>query len=506
MQNINFNLIEPLSFKQLFLDDHSIERIKGLNRVLKRPTKQGYIIQPNRSKGQTLVQSNNKPIWNPDINKWELWYLGFYNTPFQGPNDINWGEYHYATSKDGIEWEYPNVGLYELNNSYNNNIAYHSKLDFLKRRGQKNPVNIAERRLQHILRNDNDQDVNKLYKALFSNSDTFRRYPAFSPDGFHWTFPNVDGIYSEDTSSLMFDNLKSQFVATVKRRTEWGRSVWISISNDFIKWTSPKLILHTDEIDKINRQERINFVLQNKEYLAPPKIDMDIDYIAQAYLMPIMNYENLYIGFPLIFNPAGPDLPQMNHCGLNQTELAVSRNLIDWERVANRSIFLGIEPWDGISYDTTQVSVCGSPIIRNNEIWIYYQGARFRGASEIYPDKFHEYFNDFGALGLATLRLDGFVSLYAKDAGELITKPFNVSNNILKINVDSILGNIKVAIIDAKTFDVLPKFSFDDCDDINKDNINLEVSWNGSTNIDYHKPIRIVFKLQNAEIYSFWIE
>ena len=65
--DVNYSLIDPLSFKQLFLDDYSFQTITGLKKVIKRPSKQGYIIKPDRSKGQTLVQSNNKPIWNPDI-------------------------------------------------------------------------------------------------------------------------------------------------------------------------------------------------------------------------------------------------------------------------------------------------------------------------------------------------------------------------------------------------------------------------------------------------------
>ena len=196
----------------------------------------------------------------------------------------------------------------------------------------------------------------------------------------------------------------------------------------------------------------------------------------------------------------------MNHCGLNQTELAMSRNLFNWERVANRAVFLGIEPWDGISYDTCQVAVCGPPIVNNNEIWIYYQGARFRGAIEIYPDKYKEYFNDFGALGLAKLRLDGFVSLSAKMQGGFLTKPFIVSRNILKINANSLKGNIKVAIVDAETLESLTDFQFEKCDVISKDNINIRVSWNGVTNITYNKPIRAKFILESSEIYSFWIE
>ena len=68
---------------------------------------------------------------------------------------------------------------------------------------------------------------------------------------------------SEDTSTLIYDEISEQYVATVKQRTVWGRSVWLSTSVDFVDWTEPKLILHTDEIDRANRKRRIQEVVEN---------------------------------------------------------------------------------------------------------------------------------------------------------------------------------------------------------------------------------------------------
>ena len=500
-------IIDPLSNKQLFLDDYAIENLHGLVKVLHQPKKCGTVIAPDRSKGQTMVQSSTSPNWNPDINRWEWWYAGFYDeAPVQGPVDPVWGDYHYTTSIDGINWEYPTLGLYEWRGSWENNLAYHSRLDFIRRRGEKNPPDIEERRFHHIIRDQNDPDENRRYKGLFSNSGLQRRYPAFSPDGFKWLFPHVDGIYSEDTSQMIFDNIQNQFVATLKKRTEWGRSLWLSTSKDFLEWTDPQLVLHTDEIDQINRKERIKKAVEDPDYLSPPTIDSEADYIAQLYMMPLMTYEGIYVGFPLLFNPAGPDLPQMNHCGLNQTELAMSRDLYEWKRVADRSIFLGIDPWDGKNYDTCQVAVTGAPIVRNNEIWIYYEGARFRGVAESYPEKFRPYFKDMGALELAKLRLDGFVSLTAKNTGEFLTKPFNVTNETLKINVNASKGQLEVEILDAKTLEPLPNLSFSNCDPIRSDNIDTLVTWKGLSLLNYGTPVRASFRLQKSEIYSFWTE
>ena len=56
---------------------------------------------------------------------------------------------------------------------------------------------------------------------------------------------------------FIYDEISNQYVATVKQRTVWGRSLWVSTSNDFLNWTEPKLALHTDEIDRENRKRRI---------------------------------------------------------------------------------------------------------------------------------------------------------------------------------------------------------------------------------------------------------
>ena len=107
---------------------------------------------------------------------------------------------------------------------------------------------------------------------------------------------------------------------------------------------------------------------------------------------------------------------------------------------------------------------------------------------------------------MAKLRLDGFVSLFAENYGQLITKPFKVSENILKINANSLKGNIKVSIVDAQTLDPLPNFSLHECDILVRDNIDIKVSWNGNSKIKYNKPIRVIFNLKCSEIYSFWID
>ena len=497
-------LLDAARYKQLFLDDHAIESTQGVVRRLHQPERQGPVLKPDRSRDQTLVQSASVPQWNPEKDLWEWWYLGFYDAaPYQGPGAPVWGDIHYATSADGVEWERPSLGLYEWRGSRDNNLAYHSKVDFLRRRGMRNPVDIGERRLHHIFRDERDPDPSRRYKAFFANGDNVDRYPGLSPDGFRWTFPHVKGIRSDDTSQLIYDDYNDRFAATVKQRTEWGRSVWLTLSDDFVEWSEPVLVLHTDETDQANRRERIRRVVEDPAYLSPPHVDEETDFIAQLYKMPFMPYEGQYVGLPLLFNPAGLDVPQMNHVGLNQTELAVSHDLLHWERVADREVFLGVEPWDGVNYGTCQVAVCGRPIVRDDEIWVYFMAVRFRGVPESYPPEYAEYFKDMGALELAKLRLDGFVSMDADGEGSIVTGPMEARGQRLHVNTEA-AGSVRAAVLDAETMEPLPGYGSEECAAVHGDRLSAPLTW-PSGRIDAERPVRVRFELTNAKLYAFWL-
>ena len=218
------------------------------------------------------------------------------------------------------------------------------------------------------------------------------RIPGFSPNGFDWTFPETEPTPSKDTSNYLHDRERGVFVGMVKHGTEWGRSVWLVTSDDFVSWTDPRLVLHSDLEDRSNRKARVEAVVRDPAYLSPPLVD-GVDYLAEVYQMALTAYEGMYIGFPMIFNPAGAiPPPHGNFTALNQTELAVSRDLLNWERVADRALFLDVLPWDGVNFESAQLSPCGPPIRRGDELWVYYGASRFRGPRELYTDVPDEYF------------------------------------------------------------------------------------------------------------------
>ncbi len=351
----------------------------------------------------------------------------------------------------------------------------------------------------HVLRDDRDPNPARRYKGLFGKID---RVVKVSPDGFDWTALDVPPVPSQDESHCTYDEQTEQFVATVKHKTDWGRSVWLCTSKDFVQWSKPELIFHSDEVDRENRARRIQEVVEHPDYLSPPLIH-DTDFIAEVYQMPILPYEGIYVGFPVLFNPAAAiPPPHLNYTALNQVELTTSRDLYHWDRVGDRALFIGIDPWDGVNYGCAQNLLAGRPQIRDDEIWIYYNAYRFRGPQELYGDVVDgAYHDDIGALCLAKLRLDGFISLDAGH-GTVVTEPFEWTGGDLYLNT-TVEGSLRVELLNVETGKTLKGYAAENCDAIRGDQLRARVNWNTSESVT--GLVRARFQLEGAKVYSFWL-
>ena len=477
-------LLKPAEHKQLFIDDHAIHSSSGVSRRLGRLEKLGPVLRPDRSWGQIGLQSRSSPQWNPEKGLWEWWHNGVYS--FIGRSSKL---SCYATSRNGVEWEAPSLGLFEVNGSRENNVA-----------GDPNG-----RRLYHILRDGREEDPARRYKGLFDSHD---RWLGVSPDGFDWTMLDVSPIPSQDESHFIYDEYTEQFLAFVKQATQWGRSVYLSTSTDFERFSFPRLVFNTDEIDNRNRMERIQRAVDDPDYLTPPVIAPPEYTVAQCYQMAVMPYQGLYVGFPVIYNPAGPD-GLGNDTGLNQVEMTVSRDLYNWERVADRDLFIGIEPWDGVRYGTAQNLLCGRPIVRDDEIWVYYNALRIRDNRELYWERDRygfvdpELFDDHSALHLAKLRLDGFVSLDAAVEGHVVTEPFDWNGETVSVNVDA-RGELRAALIEADTMEPITGYTASESAPITGDHLAASVAWRGGS--PGARRVRLRFTIRDCKLYAFWLE
>ena len=167
------------------------------------------------------------------------------------------------------------------------------------------------------------------------------------------------------------------------------------------------------------------------------------------------------------------------------------------------------------------------PIVNYNQLWFYYSG-RAGGHGAQFPEA-------YGAIGLATLRVDGFCSLRSGEApGGVLTKPVTWPGGELLVNADprrdisghhsndtSPGGQVAVEIRDADNRP-LDGFGFADCNPITRNTRIFEeqpswsmpdrdklcvhpVTWQDGRSARQlaGKRVRLFFKIQDAHLYSF---
>ena len=492
--------------KYLFIDDHHIEEVDNLARILHQPEKQGAVLQPQYRWENTGVYVQTAPMWDPDENLYKLVYGSGAEPPDLTVEDLmmtgvsapkrGQSFFCYATSEDGVNWEKPFLELCEYE-GYNYNG---------KPFGNQN--NIIPNGVTPV-RDPNDPDPSRRYKAQ-NHADGTRSHTkkfAASPDCFTWEWLDVPPIPEGGTSSMTYDEEKGLFIIMVKRRGPFGRAVCVSTSEDFENWTEAEMVFHADELDQENGKERLARFFDDSGY-SRPTVNRPKEYKTDVYQLPVFPYEGLYIGMPVMFHQCGSRPPLYENVdGRKCLELVCSRDLHNWERVADRAPFIEQSPiGDGSAYDTAQLGTTNRPIVRDDELWFYYGGYRFRGITQ--EQAWNREYLDSSAVCLAKLRLDGFCSLKGGiEPGSVLSTPIQVDGRELRVNADAWRGSVRAEVIDAGDGQPVPGYAMDDCLPTVADEVDAPMRWKEKTDLAglAGKTVRVRFSVLNAEIYAFWL-
>ncbi|MBI82795.1 MAG: hypothetical protein CMJ81_06340 [Planctomycetaceae bacterium] len=455
--------------RQLFLDNAGIAEIDSLKQTLHQPIKKGAVIRPTYPAEMTL-QTRSAPAWDPEARLWKMWL-------------VNSGDYSgsaFAQSRDGLHWTKPALGQVEVNGSRENSyITIDPSLGW--------PANL----IINVVRDPHDPDPARRFKGL---GHAWGREPLVSPDGIHWTKLDVPKIFSADESNMSYDRLTRTFMATVKTSSHYGRAQALTTSTDFENWTEPVLVFEADDLDQqIGRENiearRADTSLQQMVSDDPSYYNVDV------YNMGVFRYESLYIGTPVMYHATGPSADGNNTDGFKLIQLACSRDLKHWQRVADRKTFLGPSLLGSGAYDLTGLLGPSRAVIRGDELWFYYTGAKYRRP----PPRAEP---DAGAVCLAVLRRDGFVSLDSgQQAGTMLTRPFKLHGDKLFVNVDAPQGELRVEALDnhgrveARS------------QPLQGDLIGALVNWTQGDLADLKgQSVRLRFTSRKAQFYSYWVE
>ncbi|RKY88043.1 hypothetical protein DRQ09_03515 [candidate division KSB1 bacterium] len=470
---LSANLKAQLHHRYIFVDDSIIQKTYQVTRVVHHPEK--------CSQNPLLIA--DKP-WEGGINlygtvlydngKFRMWYQ-VYNGKAK---DRSFNTLiAYAESEDGIHWTKPDLGLVEFEGNKNNNIL-------ITCRGTSSLYSPA------VVKDPKPENPEKTYKMIYwdsmskkelekygpnfppgKNVPGWRAIPgegfftAYSPDGIHWKQYGHQPVFTCacDASSLNYFS-DGTFVVFHKISVAEDRHFRIlgqTTSKDFVNWSKPSIILEPDWHDP---------------------------YGTEFYGMSGFEYYGNYLGLVWIYNNAPAD-KSMN------IQMAASKDGKNWHRAADRKIFLDRgEPgdWDGGS-----IVVSSNPLISPpgypDKILIYYGG----GTTTHDDSRYREW-----GIGLATLRIDGFVSMRSgMFNGKLKTKPIIATGSKMFCNCDIKHGYIKIELLDENGKSIAMS------KDITTSGTRKIVQWEKSPKVDIAgKKITIVFYMKKSDLYSFWFE
>lgn len=396
-----------------------------------------------------------------DGRGYRLWYHAW-----QG------GEYRnlYASSADGVRWEKPVLGLVEFQGSKDNNLL------FRRTREDHLPV---------VLWTPDDPDPARRYKLI--NYDYGRTKPANLVSGF-WGATSADGIHWRDLPSnpvLADPGDVGNFVWDVRARQYLGypkvfapvrgfrrRAVGYTATDRFEQWPPAELILVPDQVDD-------RWVTQDKQH-------------TDFYGLCAFPYESGYIGLLWIFRITD---------GINDgpifVELVSSRDGVKWHRQeGDRPPLLDV----GASgaWDSGMITTVNQPLVEGDRIKLFYGGARHtHGGTK----------NAEAAVGVATLRKDGFASLDAPAAtpGLVTTRRWRGGGGPLRVNGDFRGGALRAEVLDADGR-VIPGYEMAQCVAVTADGIDLPVRWREHSELPPSAQGRqLRFQIAGGSLYSFHV-
>jgi len=423
-------------------------------------------------------------IYDEDEKLFKMWYTanevsGKY---FNGPTVTC-----YATSTDGIRWKKPLVGTIPSKDGKPHNAVGHFWL-------------------ASVWKDKDEADPAKRYKMICWQSGGY--HTAVSPDGLTWTRLSQKPIAPwNDVITGFWDPRENRYVAFPKNhnmpwRGHKRRLFYTITSEDFVHWTAPVLSWTTDERDDAGSFARLERVRPTLDRPDDPKLMRTEFYGIGVYLA-----ESCTIGFPWMLT-VNNDARWSNHEGPMEIQLAVSRDLVHWERPFRTPVIgiSGLDEWDFSGFTTS-----AQAIRVGDEIRLYYSGTNYNhGTPALYRDKFEDGTSTGrgtkykGNIGLVTWKLDRFVSADAPaEGGVLTTVPVVFEGNRLEINAATgERGEVVVELCDGAG---RPLDAFEKSDPFRGDDLRHVVTFGGKKDVSalQGKPVVLRLYMKSAELYSF---
>lgn len=501
--------------KQIFIDHRFIEHSEGILLRVNPPVKRSEPVLWAEKPWEAFTYAFHSIVEDREEGIYKMWYATF--------DDDQWGEVDmtgdavagvgltktsicYATSRDGLHWEKPELGLVEYMGSKKNNIVLDRGFNMKTMSVFKDPHAPSDQRYKMIYDEPSEDEG-------FAVNYNDKRV-ATSADGLRWNFPNKTNLTLHvDTQHIGYwDEKINKYVVYIRVMVNKDGTPTVPFvepieSNPPV--VAPKILrpiralgrLEMDDITAPWPVENLKMILAADEY-DPDESDI---YHHGPYPYPFA--DDAYFLFPLTYQHFREDESSVRNDGLNDVQFTASRDGIHWMRYDRQPYLRRGLPGEP---DAGDIHCTGYTIRKGNYLYQYYTNWPYShgGFRRLSEEERKNKSNNWGQkqIRVAIQRLDGFVSADASyTGGWLITPQLNFEGNRLELNVDvSAMGEVRVEIQDADGKPI-PGYGLEDCDRVLYNDVSYTVSWNENSDISAlaGRPVRLKVAMTSAKLYAF---
>ncbi|MCC6487085.1 MAG: hypothetical protein IT364_06255 [Candidatus Hydrogenedentes bacterium] len=380
---------------------------------------------------------------DPQDGLYKMWYSVWNSHAYYNKLPFSYNVC-YAESEDGLTWNKPNLGVFEYEGSMENNCI---------RLGTDKTQNID------VCMNPLPDRYPGKYLAIHNQKGGV--FVSSSEDGKTFTrlveAPAIS-YHSDTHNNFVYDEVRDLWFLFCRPRTWAGdhrRRVSVQQSADLAQWTHETVILVPTETD-----------------------------LPEFYGMTVFRRGDLFFGGLQTYDRA---------TGFMQAELAWSGDGYQWTQLPKHPSWVERGP-EG-AWDHGMAMIAESPVIEGETMRFYYGG---------FPLPHDTKEENVCAIGLMSAELDRLVGLRPSgtEPGLVLTRALDARGKRLVVNA-RVTGSIRVELRYGNN-KTLEGWSFDDCDPLATTGFASEITWKGKSIGEVQETdVQILFKLDNAELYTF---
>ena len=453
--------------RQLFVDDYLLES-NGFTRAYHAPVKHpgNPVFCPVSPEERAAAfppcaVAKCGGVWYDDADSlFKMWYMSGYL-----------GHGALAVSRDGLHWERPARDVVPGTNLVLPRDLHPDSgsvvIDYAPAR--------PDERYKWLLR---EPDVP-------GKPENEQAHGLVSGDGVHWRSIGRSGKMG-DRSTLFYDPFRQRWVQSIRA-------------------AAPRVGRYRQRFEAATFAGSLAWTPQTAlPWLRADSYDCGKHGPAELYNFDAIAYESLFIGFfQILHGPANRIGEAVGLPKWTELYLATSRDAYHWHRPCRTPFLPARREYGSWEYGYVESSA-GMCLIVGDELWLYYSA--YGGDPSRLSQDWHvngTYGN--GAMGLARLRRDGFVSLRPGFPGaEALTRPLRFRGGRFFVNANTVGSRLTVAVLDEDR-QPLPGFGHEECEGFLGNETCAEIGWRGRSLAELAgRALRFSFRLDRGDFYAFW--